>query len=228
MNKSSRKTYLLALICLTAAAYGSGLKPADTARPPAAGKKKSADKAAELTAALAATGNDYPAPAVFVKRWNLLSQALPEAQIATFTSRVRDHDQRPIADLAGFDFGAAGRTSLRLGTSSLYIDYVIPREIPTNIGVKRRLGSYSFTIEGHPKLYGHVEYFAQYCIWTIRSTKSSFTFGSAVRLFGDAAHKRPQSHAAILQSQADAEGVRLMLMKNGKNSTCSVEEAGNQ
>jgi hypothetical protein len=212
----------------TRQATQSSRKPTDAAQPPGEEEKHLAGKAAALIAALAATGNNYPAPAVFVKRWNLLSQELPEAQIATFTSRGQENDQRPIADLAAFNFDSAGSTSLRLGTSNVSINYVTLRETPINIGEKGRLGSYSITIKGHPKLYGHMEYFAQYCIWAIRSTRSSFTVRSAVRLFGDAARKTPPSNAAIQQSQAEAEGIRLTLTKNGENSTCEVEEADNK
>jgi len=170
-------------------------------------------KALPLRAALAATGNDYPTPALFVKRWNLLAKTLPEAQITTFTSRGHENDPRPTAKLEGFDFASAGPTSLQIGASGVSVDYVTSPNY------------YSITTRNPPRAERGIRPFTQYCLWAIRSTRSSFTIRSAVQLFADAAHYVPPADATDRRRHAEAEGVSLTLRRSGEISTCEVREA---
>jgi hypothetical protein len=188
-------------------------------------EQTSADKAAKLKAALAATGNDYPTPALFVKRWNLLTQWAPGALISKFTSQGHEKDPRPIADLDAFDYVGAERTYLQIGSSDNFIEYVTLRDDPRNIGAKERPNSYSITIKGQQTAKGHISPFTQICLWEILSTRSSFTLHSAIQLIEDATRNKPPVNAAVLQNHAEAEGTRLILTKNGESSTCEVEEA---
>ncbi len=181
-------------------------------------QQKRAEKGGVLVAALAATGNDYPMPAVFVKRWNLLAQSMPEAQVATFTSRGHENDPRPIADLDGFNFNSAESTYLRLGISSVSIEYVSRRG--NSMSANEQPNSYSITIKGH-----HTKAFMQFCIWAIQSTRGSFTVRSAIDLLGDAVRYVPPSDATDRQHHAEAEGIRLTLRKTAENSTCEVRRA---
>ena len=231
MKNPTRRECLLVLLCSTVAACGSGQTPLGTttvAQTPAEAQPNLDDRALALEASLAATGNDYPLPAVFVKRWNLLTQWAPEAQITKFTSRGHENDPRPIADLDGFDFAGAERTDLQIGSSGESIEYVTIRDDPLNIGAKERPNAYTITIKGHQKADGRIHPFTQFCIWAIRSTRSSLTLHSAIQLFGDVARNKPPSNATDLQNHAEAEGISLLLRKNGENLTCEVKEAGSK
>ena len=224
MESSTRRGCLLVLVCSTVAACGSGQTPPGTtpaAQTPAEVQPNLDDRALALQASLAATGNDYPSPALFVKRWNLLTQWAPEAQITKFTSRGHENDPRPIADLDGFDFAGAERTYLQIGSSGKSIEYVTIRDDP-NIGATERPNSYSITISGDQK-----RVLGQLCIWVIRSTRSSFTLRSAIQLFGDAVHYVPPSNATDSRHHAEAEGVSLTV-RHRENETCEVKEASSK
>jgi hypothetical protein len=176
------------------------------------------DRRLALKASLAATGNDYPTPALFVKRWNLITQWAPEAQITKFTSRGHENDPRPTSDLDGFDFVGAEITHLQIGSSGKSIEYVTTREDPLNIGAKQRRNSYSITISGDQK-----RAIGQLCVLVISSTRSSFTSRSAIQLLSDAVHYVPPSNATDSRKHAEAEGVSLTV-RHGENETCEVEE----
>jgi hypothetical protein len=223
MENSTIRGCLLVLICSTVAACGSGQTPLDTsaaAQLPVEGQPKLDDRALALRASLAATGNDYPVPALFVKRWNLLTQFAPDLQITKFTSRGHENNPRPIADLEGFDFASAERTYLQMGSSGNSIEYVTIRDDPINFGATERPNSYSITFSGNQK-----KVFAQLCVWLIRSTRGSFTLPSAIQLLGDAVHYVPPSKATDPRKHAEAEGISLTL-RSGENPTCKVQEGG--
>jgi hypothetical protein len=230
MEKSNRRGCFFVLVCWTVTSCGSAQEPTDTTRSVQASteaRPDSAEQAAALNAALAATGNNYPTPALFVKRWNLQAQTLPEAQIRTFTSRGQENNPRPIADLDSFDFAGAERTSLHLGASGISIEYVTMRDDPLNIGAKERPNSYSITMKNQ-KPDGRVHPFTQFCLWEIRATRSSFTIRSAIDLFGDAAHQPRRSSATAARTNVQAEGVNFTLRKDNENSTCEVKEASDK
>jgi hypothetical protein len=144
------------------------------------------------------SGNDYPVPALFVKRWNLLTQFAPDLQITKFTSRGHENNPRLIADLDRFDFASAESTYLQMGSSGNSIEYVTVRDDPINIGATERPNSYSITFSGNQK-----KVFAQLCVWLIRSTRGSFTLPSAIQLLGDAVHYVPPSKATDPRKHAE-------------------------
>jgi hypothetical protein len=170
------------------------------------------ERAAALTAALAATGNHYPAPAVFVKRWNLLAEALPAAQITTFTVHGRENGSHPIAQLDQMDFSRADSVSFPLDAPDRSIEYVVHIDDP------ERSGAYILTVgDRQTKIFG------QYCLWTIRSTRSAFTIHLAIQLFANAVDngKKPAGKGAT----AEAEGTILKLKKDQRDEICEVRKA---
>lgn len=223
MKNATAKRCLLVLVGSTIAACGPGRVPADAvaaAQPqPAATQPKSDDeRALALQAALALTGNGYPTPPVFVKRWNLLTQWAPELQITQFTSQGHENDPRPIVDLDGIDFAGTQTIHLRIGSSGRSVDYVTRRE-PANPGMTERLDAYTITVDGN-----HKREIVQLCIWAIRSAKSAITFHSAIQLFGAAVHSVPPGNPANRSAHADAEGITVTL-QGGNHASCEVKEA---
>ena len=103
------------------------------------------------------------------------------------------------------------------------IEYVASRDDPTNIRATEHPGSYRITMQNQ-KPDGRVHPFTQFCLWEIRSAKSSFNLRSAIDLFGDAAHDVPRGNASDPQKNAEAGGISLTLRKNAEESTCEVKE----
>lgn len=218
MRNSTISGCLLALVCAAASAHA--LAPAsDSAEASAPEAQPSPDpRAATLQASLAGTGNAYPTPALFVKRWNLLTLWAPEARITEFTAQGHEDEPHPIAELDRFDFAAAGTTHLRIGATGRSVDYATARgDSATPDAMKRNV--YSVSVDA-----GRKKEIGQLCLWTIRSAKSAFTVHSAVELFAAAARSVPTGDAANRGKRADAEGITLTL-RNAPGPTCEVGEA---
>ena len=178
------------------------------------------ERAAAQTAALAATGNRYPTPAIFVKRWNLLAEALPAAQMTTFTAQGHEKDRRPIAQLDDTDFSRMDSISFQLDAPSRFIEYTTRVDEPTRSEATERSGAYILTVGDH-----QTKVFGQYCLWAIRSTRTAFSIHSAIQLFANAVGngRKHTSEGAT----AEAEGITLILRKDERNEICEVRDAKN-
>jgi hypothetical protein len=216
-----KRQLAIAFLYSAVAACGSDQPPPSTAARISTGTHVPSDldsRALALGASLAATGNYYPTPPLFVKRWNLLTQWAPGMQITAFTSKGHENNPRPIAELEGFDFVRAETILLEIGASGRSIEYATLREDPANIGTREEPNSYTVTRGGFV-----MRDIAQLCIWEIRSTRSSFTLHEAVQLLNDALHA-PLGNVTNPQRYAENKGVRLTVMK-GNMATCEVREA---
>lgn len=226
---NSLRNDLLGLLCasLIACTQGqpsttaqSSQKPSIASTPPApaAPPKRQADEAEQ--AALSATGDEYPAPALFVKRWNILAKARPQTQITAFTSLGHENTPRPVAELDGFDTQRAERTYLQIGTMGLSVDYVTIRDDPMNLGGTEHPNLYAITFGGKQR-----EFFADYCVWMIRSAKTSFSDLSAAQMLKRAVDYVPPSHSTDPRKHAEGDGVQVALW-TGDDAMCEIKAAG--